>query len=114
MDSITLLLSDIMQHVSTHLQPHEVAHFSEHIFQNNDHFETVVKQMKVDEYHHIMDKYNQWIQPKGGVSPWTLESRVRALEREQEKSRVIENSFVELLQEQRVYFENKLNKNHHV
>lgn len=112
MDPITSLLSDIMQHVATHLQSHEVAHFSNQIFKNNESFDTLLKHLKVDDNHHLMDQYNKWIQPTSSVmgSPWTMENRIRTLEREQEKSRVIENSFVELLQEQRIYFDNKLAK----
>lgn len=73
-----------------------------------------MKQLKADEQHFLMDRYSTLIQPKTHVSfPLTLEQRVRALEREQEKSGIIENSFVELLQEQRVYFENKIAKMNH-
>lgn len=111
MDPITSFLSDIMQHVATNLQPHEVTHFASRLFKNNESFEKILNQLNVDNNHHLMDQYNKWIQPNSSVgSPWTLESRIRTLEREQEKSRVIENSIMELLQEQRLCFENKLAK----
>jgi hypothetical protein len=114
MEPIVAFITDIMAHVASHLQPHEVKHFTECIFQKNESFQAVIKQLKVDEYHYLMDQYTNIIQTKTHVSfPETLEQRVRALEREQEKSRIIENSFVELLQEQRVYFENKLAKTGH-
>ena len=114
MESVVMFVSDIMAHVASHLQPHEIKHFTECIFQNNESFQSVMKQLKADEQHFLMDRYTTLIQPKTHVSfPLTLEQRVRALEREQEKSRIIENSFVELLQEQRVYFENKIAKMNH-
>lgn len=111
MDPITSLLSAIMQHVATNLQPHEVTHFADRIFKNNESFDALLKQLNVDDNHHLMDQYHKWIHPNSSLgSPWTLENRIRTLEREQEKSRIVENSIVELLQEQRLYFENKLEK----